>query len=67
MMKYPINAAIRAEVFSDLQASFSDLDNPDGPAETPLTVETLVTRLFECEMKARLELQQIEPTDTERR
>ena len=66
MVKYPISAAIRAEVFSDLQASFSDLDNPDGP-ETPLTVETLVTHLFECEEKARFELKQIEPTDTEKR
>jgi len=66
MPKYPISAAIRAEVFADLQASFSDLDNPDGE-ETVLTVETLVTHLFECEQKARLELKQIELIDTEKR
>lgn len=66
MVKYPISAAIRAEIFADLQASFGDLDDPDGE-ETPLTVETLVTCLFECEEKARFELKQIELTDTEKR
>jgi len=66
MPKCLISAAIRAEVFADLIASFSDLDNPEGP-ETPLTVETLVTCLFECEEKARFELKQIELTDTEKR
>ena len=67
-MDYPVIAArIRAEVFAGLQTSLSDLDNPEGLEETPLTVEALVTRLFRSEMKAQLELQQIEPTDTEKR
>jgi len=68
MPKYPIAAAIKAEILGSLIEALNDLEEEeaDNPG-TPLTVGKLVTALWEAEERARLELKQIEPTDTEKR
>lgn len=68
MPRYPISAAIRAEVYGRLIEGLNDLEEreADNPG-TPLTAKDLALVLWEAEEEARLELEQIEPTDTEKR
>jgi len=66
MPKYPIAAAIKAEIFGSLIEALNDLEEEeaDNPGQ-PLTASKLVMALWNCEERARHELT-IEPTDAER-
>lgn len=68
MPRYPVSAAIRAEVYGRLMEGLNDLEEREADTPgTPLTAQDLALVLWKAEEEARLELQQIEPTDTETR
>ena len=66
MPRYPVSAAIRAEVYGRLIEGLNDLEEREADTPgTPLTAKDLALVLWEAEEEARLELKQVYPTSDE--